>query len=508
MTSVDPSSLLTGRKRALAGAALAAANLMVVLDMTIANVSVPHISGNLGISASQGTWVITSYAVAEAICLPLTGWLSQRIGTVRLFILSVLGFGLFSVLCGLSPTLGMLVVARIGQGVCGGPLVPLTQTLLMRIYPPEKRPQAMGIWAITTLTGPALGPIMGGFISDNWSWHWIFFINMPIVAFCAGISYAMLRPAETPVVRIPIDKIGIALLVLWIGCLQIMLDIGREHDWFADPFVLGLGIAAAIFFVLFIVWELTDEHPVVDLRIFRYRGFTLSAFTLALGFGAYFAGIVVIPQWMQLSLGYTATQAGFATAFTAIAALFVARFPPLLMGKMDARFVLSFGLIWLGGSTLLRTNWTSGADFWSLAMPQFIMGIGMPFFFVTVTSISLSSVPPQMVTSAASLQNLLRTIALAFSTSVVVTFWNDQARMFGSDLSGNVNPDSMTATLTERGFSSEQIRTMIAQLVDKEALTLATDKVFLVTGTLLIAITALVWLAPRPKISGPPRGGH
>ena len=501
MSEADNPTVLTGRRLTLAGAALATANLMVVLDLTIANVSVPHISGNLGISASQGTWVITSYAVAEAICLPLTAWLSQRIGIVRLFLMSAMGFGFFSILCGLSPTLGILVAARIGQGICGGPLVPLTQTLLMRVYPPERRGQAIGLWAMTTLLGPALGPIMGGWISDNMSWHWIFFINLPIVVFCVIVSYRQLRSFETPALKLPIDTVGIALLILWVGCLQIMLDIGREHDWFADPTVLGLGIAAAIAFVSFVIWELTEEHPVVNLRIFRYRGFTVSVVTLALGFGAYFAGIVVIPQWMQLSLGYTATQAGLATACTSIAALFVARLAPILVTRMDARLLASAGMIWLGGGTLMRTQWTSSADFWTLATPQAVMGLGLPFFFITVTSMSLSSVPAQLVTSAASLQNLLRTIALALSTSLSVTYWNDQARMFGSDLAGKINPEETIATLANGGFSTEQTRNLIASFVDREALTLATDKVFLITGFALIVSAALIWLAPRPKIN-------
>ena len=491
--------LVTGRRRFLATIALASANLMVILDLTIANVSVPHIAGNLGISPSQGTWVITSYAVAEAICVPLTGWLAERFGAVRTFVLGVIGFGIFSVLCGMSVSLGMLIVCRIGQGICGGPLMPLTQTLLLRLYPPEKRAQATTLWAMTSFVGPALGPILGGTISDNISWHWIFFINVPIVAFCAITAYRLVRPIETLTVKRPIDIIGLALLITWIGAFQIMLDIGREHDWFADPTVLVLGIVAGIGFLVFVIWELTEDHPIVDIRMFRYRGFSIGAVSLAMGFGAYFAGIVVIPQWMQLSLGYTATQAGFATAFTAMSGMVVGRFAPLLATKMDPRIILSAALVWIGIATLLRTNWTSGADFWTLALPQMLMGLGMPFFFVTVTTMTLGSVAPEEVASAAGLQNFVRTIALAVATSLTMTYWDDQARSFGSDLAGKIHADVTSAALTARGFSTEQVRTIIAQLVDKEALTLATDKVFLIVALTMWLIAAWVWLSPRPK---------
>lgn len=499
---------VTGRKRLLATLALAGANFMVLLDMTVANVSVPHIAGDLGISASQGTWVITSYAVAEAICLPLTGWLAQRFGTLRMFILGAIGFGLFSVLCGMSVTLGMLVVCRIGQGLCGAPLMPLTQTLMMRIYPPEKRGQAMGIWAMTTLIAPVTGPIVGGWFSDNLSWHWIFFINAPIVLFCIFTAYAHLRPVETETVKLPIDRIGLALLVLWIAALQIMLDIGREHDWFADPMVLLLGILALVGMLAFVVWELTEEHPIVDLRIFRYRGFTVSALTMALGFGTYMAGIVVIPQWMQLSLGYSATQSGLATAFTGIAGLTIAWSIPRLLPHFDPRILLSAALFWVGAATLLRTDWTSSIDFFHLALPQFLMGFGMPFMFIITTSVSLSSVPPDQTATAAGLQNFLRTMGMALSTSIVITYWDDQARMAGSDLAGKLNGASAQATLAQAGFGADQSRMLIAQMVDKEALTLATDKVFLVAGLLMWAIALFVWLAPRPKNLTISRGAH
>lgn len=507
MGSIAPYDRLTPRQRMLGGFALGLANLIVVLDLTIANVSVPHIAGDLGISPSQGTWVITSYAVAEAIVVPLTGWLANRFGAVRVFTVSVLGFGFFSILCGLSVTLGMLVASRIGQGLCGGPLMPLTQTLMLRVYPPEKRGQAMALWGMTTLIGPAAGPVLGGFIGDNLSWHWIFFINVPVVILCGTAAHSLLRPIETPTTKLPIDLVGLGLLIVSVGTLQVMLDIGREHDWFADPLVLGLAITSAIFLAIFIIWELTDEHPIVDLRIFRHRGFTVGSTTIALGFGIYFSGIVIIPQWMQLSLGYTATQAGIAIATTAAVGIFVARYPSMLIEKYDPRLILSGALLWIGVCTLWRVSWTSSPSYASLVWPQAVMGLGTPFFFITATTVSLGAVLPKELASAAGLQSFIRTIALAIATSLTMTYWNDQARVAGSELSGKLNYDATSAALQEQGFSIEQVRVLIAQLVDREALTLATDQIFLITGTLILLIAIWVWMSPRPKASSDMVGG-
>ena len=491
-------TLLSPRHRLLAGLVLALSNFMVVLDLTIANVSVPHIAGNLGISADQGTWIITSYAVAEAICVPLTGWLAQRFGAVRLFTFGMLGFGLFSLLCGLSMTLGMIVACRIGQGLCGGPLMPMSQTLLMRVFPPDQRARVMGLWAMTTLLGPALGPIFGGYISDNWSWHWIFFINVPIAVVCVLATMALLRPVETPRVKLPIDYMGLGLLVFWIGCLQIMLDIGRDRDWFGDPLIVILAVFAAIGFCVFIIWELTEEHPIVDLRVFRHVGFTSGVFTLALCFGAYFAGIVVIPQWLQISMGYTAAWAGYATAFTAMTAILVAPIAGRLVNKVDVRIMISGSVTWIGIMTLWRAHWTTDADFWTVALPQLVQGFGMPLFMIPLTTLTLGSVRPEETASAAGMQNFLRTLAIAISTSIVLTGWGNGQRVSRNEMVGTLHPDATLADLTSRGFTQDQARQMIANMVDAQSMVVSMDHVFFIASLVLFLAAAVVWLAPRP----------
>jgi DHA2 family multidrug resistance protein len=329
----------------LAAIVLAAANFIAVLDMTIANVSVPSISGSLGISSSQGTWVITSYAVAEAIIVPLTGWLAGRFGAVRVFTSAMALFGACSALCGLSNSLGMLVAGRILQGLSGGSLMPLSQTLLLRIFPKEKAGAATALWAMTTLVAPVLGPILGGWLCDSYAWPVIFFINVPLALLCAPLAWRMLKRYEDTLKRVPIDKIGLVLLIVAVGALQLMLDLGKEHDWFASTGICVLAIVAAVGFAAFLIWELTERHPIVDLRVFRHRGFAASVLTLALGFGAVFGVNVLTPLWLQSYMGYTATWAGLTTAWSGVLAVVAAPIAGLLIAKVDLRRLIFGGLM-------------------------------------------------------------------------------------------------------------------------------------------------------------------
>jgi MFS transporter, DHA2 family, multidrug resistance protein len=485
----------------LSAIVLALTNFMVVLDTTIANVSVAHIAGGLGISSTEGTWVITSYAVAEAICVPLTGWLTKRFGTVRVFAAGMIGFGIFSMLCGMAWSLGSLVAFRIGQGLCGGPLMPISQTLLLSIFPKEKHAQATGIWAMTTIVAPILGPILGGTISDNWGWHWIFFINVPIAAICAAAAMALLRGAETRTEKARIDTVGLILLVIWVGALQIMLDLGREHDWFGSSFVVTLAIIAASGFCFFTAWELFEGKPIVDLKVFRHRGFTVSVTALVFAYGTFFASLVVIPQWLQSSLGYTATWAGYATAFNGVAAVMMAPVVAKLSTKMDERLLVSFGILWLGATSLIRVFWwTSGADFWTLAIPQLIQGAGMPFFFVPLTTLALGAVREDEVASAAGVMNFLRTMSGAVGTAIVTTMWYDGAQGKRAQLSGVLNGAQATMqSLQGHGFTPDQSRQFLSNVVDGQSTALATGSVFVTAAITFAAAATIVWLAPRPK---------
>ncbi|MEE9901759.1 DHA2 family efflux MFS transporter permease subunit [Acinetobacter haemolyticus] len=505
MKTQNPFAELSGGRLLLAAFVIALSNFMVVLDTTIANVSVPHITGNLAVSSSQGTWVITSYAVAEAICVPLTGWLAGRFGTVRVFVFGLIGFTVFSFLCGLATSLEMLVFFRIGQGLCGGPLMPLSQTLLMRIFPPEKHAQAMGLWAMTTVIGPILGPILGGLISDNLSWHWIFFINIPVGIFCVLAAMRLLSVAETKTEKLRIDAIGLGLLVLWIGALQLMLDLGHEKDWFNSSSIIVLALIAVIGFIVFMIWELTEKHPVVNLYVFRHRGFAVSVTALAFGFGAFFGSIVLIPQWLQINLGYTATWAGYLTATMGFGSLTMSPIVAKLSTKYDPRALASFGLALLGVVTLMRAFWVTDADFMALAWPQILQGFAVPFFFIPLSNIAMGSVLPQEMASAAGLMNFLRTMAGAIGASIAVTIWDDHTKVARSEMANSLHPQEVQNTLMQNGFSSDATLGMIANLVDKEAITISANHVFMILAMVFVFASLLIWLSPKPKpiIGGP-----
>lgn len=487
----------------LTGFVLAFSNFIVFLDLTIANVSVPHISGDLGITPSQGTWVISSYAVAEAICVPLAGWMSQRFGAARVFCVALMGFGFFSFLCGVAVNMEMLILARIGQGISGAPLMPMSQMLLLLIFPMEKRGAVMGAWTMTILLAPAIGPILGGFISDQWSWHWIFLINVPIAAICTIAAFILLGPIKIPTLKRRVDWVGLGLLIFWIGSLQLMLDTGREHDWFESKFIIALAICSVVGFLAFVIWELTEEHPIVDLKIFRHFGYSMAVIMLALCFGAYFAGIVIIPQWLQISLGYSATQAGYATALTAIAALFTSIIVARIAQKFDARALVSMGIFWLGLMAIVRAMfWSTDSSFWALALPQLIQGFGMPFFMVPLTLITLSAVEPEETASAAGMQNFVRTMSVAVSTAVVLTLWGNAQRVSTNDLAGKIQPEETLRTLEAQGLPLEGSRMLIGRMVDQQAMSTAINQIFLIAAATLFLSALVVWLVPKPPKMG------
>jgi len=501
---------LQGMPLWLAALSLGMANFLVLLDTTIANVSLAHISGSLGVSMTQGTWIITSYAVAEAIVVPLTGWLSGRFGTYRTFLYALVGFTSFSMLCGLSSTLGMLIACRIGQGLCGGPLMPLSQALLMRIFPRAKAGLAMSVAAMTTIIAPIVGPILGGQISDDYSWPWIFFINLPAAALCIFGVTRFLKPYETQIRILPIDRIGLLLLIFWVGSFQLMLDLGREHDWFGSPMIVGLAAAAAIGFVAFLIWELTDEHPIVDLRLFRFRGFSAATAALAVGFSTIYCSVVVVPQFLQQVPGYTSTWSGYAMSTMGIFAIMLAPLAGRSGQWIDMRITVCAGLVWLGFVSFLRARWTGDLSFWDYTMPQLLQGLGTPFFMIGLMTLGLSAVPAKDTASAAGLMAFCRTLATALATSVVTTQWADGTQVARAQLVGVVNGGAgFMERMADAGFSAQQARGMLERMVDLQGATISSGKLFIAVGVLCIFAGQLAWLIPKAKPGArPPAGGH
>jgi MFS transporter, DHA2 family, multidrug resistance protein len=478
---------------------LTTANFIAVLNMTIANVSVPHIAGNLGATASQGTWVITAYAIGEAITVPLTGWFAARFGAVKVFVVSMIMFGLFSIVCGLADSLGLLVVARVFQGFSGGPLMPLSQTLLLRLFPKEKAGVAIGMWSMTTLVAPVLGPIVGGYVCDEYSWPWVFFLNSPIVIICGFFAWKILKDFVEPLVKKPIDVTGLTLLIVWIVCLQLVLDEGKDLDWFSSSKIIILSIISFVCFVSFIIWEFYEEHPIVDLKVFRHRGFTISVLTVSLAFGAYFGANVLTPLWLQTLMGYTGTQAGLAACWTGIAGLMVAPFVAKAATTTDARKLVFVGVLWLGLMTFWRGIANTDMAFIDVMLPLFFMGFGLPFFFIPSMGLSLSSVDRKEVDSAAGLLNFVRTLAGAFATSFVSTAWSNKTIENHADLVAITDSDnSIRISMEQSGMSTDLINQTINSMIDKQSVMLATNQVMITLSVVFLFAAFIIWAAPKP----------
>jgi len=401
--------------------------------------------------------------------------------------------------CGLAGSLGMLVFGRIMQGLSGGSLMPLSQTLLLRIFPKEKAPAAMALWAMTTLVAPILGPILGGWLCDSYTWPVIFFINVPLALVCSPIAWRMLKRYEEALVHAPIDKVGLILLIVFVSALQLLLDLGKEHDWFASTQICVLAIVAGVGFAAFLIWELTERNPIVDLRVFRHRGFAASVITISLGFGAVFGTNVLTPLWLQSFMGYTATWAGLTTAWSGVLAVAAAPLAGNLIGRIDPRRLIFAGLIWLAAVTVLRTIATTDMTYWQIARPLILMGVGLPFFFVPLTALALGSVEEHETASAAGLQNFLRTLSGAVATSIVTTVWEDRTSSMHAELVGMVDRSGeATRSLADSGMTIDTIQITLESLIQGQSVMLATNGVMAVVAVVFVLAAVVIWIAPRP----------
>ena len=505
-------------KEPLRGAALIAltagvalATFMEVLDISIVNVSVYTIAGNLGVSRTEGTMAISAYSMASAVMQPLTGWLARRFGEVRVFGMSVMLFIVFSALCGFSTTMPMLIVFRLLQGAVSGPMVPLSQTLLLNNYPKERRPIALSLWAMTVVVAPVFGPILGGWITDNYNWSWIFFINIPVGLFALLITYMLLRDRESKTAKVPVDIIGLFLLAVGIGCLQFMLDNGNDYDWFSSKMILSLGLVALVCLTFLVAWELMHDHPVINLSLFRSRNFAVGVFCLSLGMFAFFGGTVVLPTWVQEVMGYTATWAGFTVAPIGLPAIFLSPLVGAFQGKFDLRVLNTTGFAIFAACSFWMAGFNSDASYWHLAAPRMVMGLGIALFFVPVNQIILAGLPENQVASASGLANFFRTLASSVATAVSTTLYTHRTTYHHAVLAehieaGGTATSSYLDRLQQLGIPTDSSYAALNRVLDMQAGTLAINDVFWFFGLIFGVAMVAIWFAKPPFASGGP--GH
>jgi DHA2 family multidrug resistance protein len=504
---------LSGARLVWVTLALSLATFMQVLDTTIANVALPTISGNLGAATSQGTWVITSFGVANAIAIPLTGWLAKRFGEVKLFIVSTLLFVLTSWLCGLAGSLNVLIFFRVLQGAVAGPMIPLSQSLLMASYPNDKKAMALAMWSMTVIVAPIFGPILGGLISDNWHWGWIFYINIPVGLFATWVAWRILRTRETQTIRQPIDTVGLILMAVGVGCLQIMLDQGKDLDWFHSNEILALGIVSFVSLTYMVIWELKDPHPIVDLGLFRFRNFTVGTLGIAVGFMVYFGNIVLLPLMLQTQMGYTATWAGLAAAPIGLIPVVLSPIIGKNAHRLDMRWLVSISFSVYALCFFWRSHFAPNMDFSYVVWPQVLQGLGVACFFLPLTTISLSGLKPNQIASASSLSNFLRVLGGSIGASVTTTLWDNRESAHHAILTSHVSLYDMAANewfrmLSTLGLSQPQQAALTAQEITRQGYLLASDEVFWLSGWLFIALILIVWFARPPfRQAGHDAGG-
>jgi DHA2 family multidrug resistance protein len=498
---------MTGGLLAVTALALAMGTFMQVLDSTIANVSLPTISGNLGVSTNQGTWVITAFAVANGIGVPLTGWLMGRYGVVRTFVGSVLLFTIASFLCGIAWSLPSLIFFRVLQGGVSGPMIPGSQALLISIFPSDRRGAALGIWSITTLVAPICGPILGGYISDNYHWAWIFLINVPVGLAVTFLCWRNMKERETPTRKLPIDTVGLGLLVVWVGALQVMLDQGKDLDWFASTQIVILAIVTAIGFAAFLIWELTAKNPIVDLSLFKRRNFALGTLAFCLGYAVFFACNLLMPLWLQTQVGYTATWAGLVAAPTGVIAVLLTPLSAKLMSKVDARVIATVAYIAFGVSYLMRSNFTADASFVDFMLPLLVQGIAMATFFLAMITILLDGIPPQKIPLASGLSNFARIVGGGFAASIVTTLWDrrealHQSRMADQTTIFTPGLSKVLAGLHSAGFPDLAAKAAVTRTMTSQAYLLAANDIFWASGWICILLIGMVWLCKRAVSGG------
>ena len=486
---------------------------MEVLDTTVVNVSLPHIAATMSATIDEATWVLTSYLVANAIILPMTGWLASTFGRKRLLMMSVTGFTVSSFLCGVAPNLGSLIAFRILQGATGGALQPLSQAILLESFQPHERGKAMGFWGLGIVVAPIIGPVVGGWLTETYSWRWVFYINLPVGI--ASIVMTQLFIFDPPYLRRVAERVdywGIGMLVVGIGALQFVLDKGQEADWFASRSILILSIVSAVTLIVLVYHEWTTEHPIIDLRVFKERSYATGVFLMTmLGFVLY-GSLVLLPVMLQTLLGYPALQAGIAMAPRGMGSLVMMPIVGMLTSKVDVRKLLAIGfavagltLIWLGQLTLQ-------AGYWDIFWPQLLQGTGMALTFVPLTTVSMQAIPPERMGNATSLFNLMRNIGGSVGIAVTGTLLTRQRQAVGAVLGERItayDPESqailaqLKAGFMARGAdaftATERAYGALHGILIQQASMVSFVWLFRLLGVIFLLLLPLILIMRRPK---------
>lgn len=497
----------------LVAIAVMASTFMEVLDTTVVNVSLPHIAGSLSATPEEATWALTSYLVANAIILPMTGWLANFFGRKRLLMASVTGFTIASFFCGFAPNLAWLIVFRIIQGAAGGGLQPLSQAILLEVFPPSERGKAMAFWGLGIVVAPMLGPVLGGWLTGSYSWRWIFYINIPIgVIALVMISMFVFDPSYIRRKSESIDYLGMGFLVIGIGALQIMLDKGQEEDWFASRFIITLAVLVVFGLTAFVVRELRIDHPVVDLRVFRIRTYAAGVFLMTvLGFVLY-GSTVLIPLLLQTLLGYPALQAGLAMLPRGLGSFLAMPIVGLLMTKIESRRLLVAGILFSSLSYYSFGHLNLDVGYWDFFWPLILQGAAVGLVFIPLTTITNDPIPKEEMGNATSLFNLMRNVGASIGIATVTTILTRHQQMHTNALGAHVTSSSPAAqnmlqgirsALMARGVdaatATQQAYAEVFGMVQRQAAIMSYNDVFRLLMILFMALLPLVFLMRKPK---------
>jgi len=524
VSSGNPTSLDAGRRPLvnpwIIALTVTLATFMEVLDTSVANVALPHIAGSLSAGQDESTWILTSYLVSNAIVLPLSGWLSSLIGRKRFYMSCVAVFTISSFLCGFAPSLGALIFFRVLQGAGGGGLQPSEQSILADTFEPRQRGMAFAVYGMAVVLAPAIGPTLGGWITDSFSWRWIFFINIPVGIISLLLTNHLI--SDPPYMKdqkrkgFSIDYIGLGLLALGLGTLQIVLDKGQRDDWFGSHFIVIMSTICVVSLISVVFWEWFHKDPIIDLRLFRERSFAIGNLLMFMVGFALLSSTVLLPQFLQTLMGYTAESAGLSLMPGGICIIIAMPVVGFLLSKYDARKLLLLGLAVLSFALFHMTRFDTLIDFRTAATARVIQALGFAFLFVPINTVAYASVPAGKNNAASGLINLARNIGGSVGISLVTTMLARRAQFHQNNILNNINSGngilhSMIAASTQflisRGSSpslaSHQAYGLVANTIDRQATMLAYIDNFWLLGVTVMAMIPFVFLMKRVKRGGP-----